>query len=210
MMSIVPVFCPTCQLPPRPAGAVRATVRKSPCRSKPAFYCAWGRFRRCLVRAAQKKKAENAAHSACNISGDRGARCDRAERATDNRAYALGRADRLRVRRLDRRAGLITGPRRSAGRARPAAARPTAPARTGWRRSGPAMSGAEPCAACAMACSVPAFSEPPRPRLPDSSAVRSDRMSPNILVVTMTSNRSGARTTWAIMASTMLSSTEPG
>ena len=71
----------------------------------------------------------------------------------------------------------------------------------------PAMSGAEPWAAWPMAWWAPAFKEPPKPKLPDNSAVRSDKMSPNILVVTMTSNFSGARTTCAIMASTMKSST---
>src|ERR1700748_1701585 len=70
----------------------------------------------------------------------------------------------------------------------------------------PAMSGAEPCAACAIACSAPALSEAARPRLPDSSAVRSERMSPNMLVVTITSKRCGLRTTCAIMASTIISS----
>src|SRR5215472_10724917 len=58
-----------------------------------------------------------------------------------------------------------------------------------------------------MACSAPALSEPPKPKLPDSSAVRSERMSPYMLVVTITSKRLGARTTCAIIASTMTSST---
>ena len=41
---------------------------------------------------------------------------------------------------------------------------------------------------------VAGVDQAPRPRLPDSSLASSDRISPNMLVVTMTSNRSGART----------------
>ncbi|RPH00726.1 MAG: hypothetical protein CBD36_000475, partial [Candidatus Puniceispirillum sp. TMED176] len=76
----------------------------------------------------------------------------------------------------------------------------------GFARSSPAISGAEPCCACAAACRVPAFSDPARPRLPDSSDARSDRMSPNMLVVTTTSNRPGSRTIMAAAASTSISS----
>src|SRR5262249_6456 len=51
----------------------------------------------------------------------------------------------------------------------------------------PAISGADPCAACAMPWFVPALREAAIPRLPDNSAVRSDRISPYILDVTITS-----------------------
>ena len=71
----------------------------------------------------------------------------------------------------------------------------------------PAISGAAPWAAWAMARSRPALIDGPSPRPPDSSAVRSDRMSPNMLVVTITSNASGWRTKRAAMASTRYSST---
>ena len=53
------------------------------------------------------------------------------------------------------------------------------------------MSGAEPCCAWAMQCVSPALIAPPSPRLPDSSEARSERMSPNMLVVTITSKRCG-------------------
>src|SRR5688572_24347968 len=41
----------------------------------------------------------------------------------------------------------------------------------------PAISGAEPCCACAAHKLSPAFTEPARPRLPESSEARSERMS---------------------------------
>ncbi len=70
----------------------------------------------------------------------------------------------------------------------------------------PAMSGAEPCWAWATQMVSPALTDPPRPRLPDSSEASSERMSPNMLVVTTTSNRSGLRMSSAAVASTMSSS----
>ncbi len=76
----------------------------------------------------------------------------------------------------------------------------------GLARSLPAMSGAEPCCACATPCSAPAFSEAARPRLPDSSDASSDRMSPNMLVVTITSNGLASRISRAAMASISFSS----
>src|SRR6185295_7081595 len=50
-----------------------------------------------------------------------------------------------------------------------------------WLR--PAMSGAVPCTACAMAWSSPALSEGASPIPPASPEAWSDRMSPNRLVV---------------------------
>ena len=58
----------------------------------------------------------------------------------------------------------------------------------------PAMSGAEPCCACATACSAPAFSDAASPRLPAISLASSERISPYILVVTTTSNGLASRT----------------
>ena len=62
---------------------------------------------------------------------------------------------------------------------------------TGLATPSPAMSGAEPCCACATQRSCPALTAPPRPRLPHSSEASSLRMSPNMFVVTMTSNDPG-------------------
>src|SRR5262245_48498738 len=76
----------------------------------------------------------------------------------------------------------------------------------GLARSCPAMSGAEPCWACASACASPALSEAASPRLPLISAARSERMSPNILVVTITSKAAAARTSSAAIASMIRSS----
>ena len=70
----------------------------------------------------------------------------------------------------------------------------------------PAMSGAEPCCACATACSAPALSEAASPRLPAISLASSERMSPYILVVTTTSNGLASRIKSAAMASMMRSS----
>src|SRR5262249_3454397 len=100
------------------------------------------------------------------------------------------------MRRLSRR--------RSPSQASSIAAEPISDA--GLARSCPAMSGADPCCACATAWSVPALSEAASPRLPAISEARSDRMSPNMLVVTMTSNGLASRTSSAVMASTMRSS----
>jgi DNA-binding GntR family transcriptional regulator len=64
----------------------------------------------------------------------------------------------------------------------------------GLARSCPAMSGAEPCAACAIALSLEAFSEGAMPNDPANSPARSDRMSPNMFSVTTTSNSLARRT----------------
>src|ERR1019366_56229 len=76
----------------------------------------------------------------------------------------------------------------------------------GLALSWPEMSGAEPCCAWAMQCKSPALIEAPKPRLPDSSDASSDKMSPNMLVVTITSNRSASRTKRAAIESTSCSS----
>src|SRR6266436_9893934 len=47
----------------------------------------------------------------------------------------------------------------------------------------PAMSGAVPCTACAMACSLPAFNDGAMPTPPGIPEAWSDRMSPKRLVV---------------------------
>ena len=65
----------------------------------------------------------------------------------------------------------------------------------------PAMSGAEPCAACATACWSPKLSDAASPRLPASSEATLDTMSPYMFVVTMTSNASGVRMSCAHAAS---------
>ena len=95
------------------------------------------------------------------------------------------------------------GPRRGAARPRAARADPSArrasraacpprgSATTGLAMPCPAMSGADPCWACATQIPSPALTAPPRPRLPQSSEASSLRMSPNMLVVTMTSNEPG-------------------
>ena len=70
----------------------------------------------------------------------------------------------------------------------------------------PAMSGAVPCTASKIAASAPMFAPGARPNPPTSPAHRSDRMSPNRLVVTMTSNFSGCITSFMQHASTIISS----
>jgi hypothetical protein len=55
----------------------------------------------------------------------------------------------------------------------------------------PAMSGAEPWTASKIATSLPMFADGANPRPPVSPEVRSLRMSPFMLVVTITSNCSG-------------------
>src|SRR5712692_2095995 len=76
----------------------------------------------------------------------------------------------------------------------------------GFARSLPAMSGAEPCWACATQYSSPALIEPPRPRPPESSEASSERMSPYMFSATITSKRIGSRSSSAAIASTMISS----
>ena len=70
----------------------------------------------------------------------------------------------------------------------------------------PAMSGAVPCTASKIAAPSPMFAPGARPRPPTSPAVRSERMSPNRFIVTITSNRVGSRTSFIAVASTMRSS----
>ncbi len=55
----------------------------------------------------------------------------------------------------------------------------------------PAMSGAEPCTASKIATSLPMFADGAKPRPPVRPDVRSLRMSPFMLLVTITSNCSG-------------------
>ena len=69
-----------------------------------------------------------------------------------------------------------------------------------------AISGAAPCCAWAIAYFLPAFNDPARPKEPDNSVAKSDKISPNILVVKITSNCSGFLTRWAAHASTSISS----
>jgi hypothetical protein len=69
----------------------------------------------------------------------------------------------------------------------------------------PAMSGAEPCTGSNTAWWSPTFADGARPRPPTRPAMRSERMSPNRLVVTSTSNASGSRTSFMAQASTMIS-----
>ena len=65
----------------------------------------------------------------------------------------------------------------------------------------PAMSGAEPCTASKMAASAPMLAPGAMPRPPTSPATRSDRMSPNRLVVTSMSNCQGLSTSFIAQAS---------
>src|SRR5215472_11096836 len=97
-----------------------------------------------------------------------------------------------------------SSPRRSPSQASSMAAEPISAA--GLAMSLPAMSGADPCCAWAIACVVPALIDSARPRLPEISEASSERMSPNMLVVTITSNRLASRTRSAAMASMMRSS----
>ena len=55
----------------------------------------------------------------------------------------------------------------------------------------PAMSGAVPCTASKIAAVAPMFAPGASPSPPTSPEMRSERMSPNRFVVTMTSKRSG-------------------
>ena len=57
------------------------------------------------------------------------------------------------------------------------------------------------CAACAIALSRDALMDGAMPREPASSPARSERMSPNMFSVTMTSNLSALRTRCTVMAS---------
>src|SRR5665213_1562394 len=98
----------------------------------------------------------------------------------------------------------LLSPRRSPSQASSIAAEPIS--EDGLARFLPAMSGAEPCCACATPWSAPALSEAARPRLPAISLASSDRMSPYMLVVTTTSNWPASRTSSAAMASMMRSS----
>lgn len=89
-----------------------------------------------------------------------------------------------------------------------------APARTsadGLAIPFPAMSGALPCTASKMAAPVPMLPPGASPRPPTSPAARSLRMSPNMLVVTITSNCSGRSTICMAALSMMrsLNSTRP-
>src|SRR6266550_2343794 len=70
----------------------------------------------------------------------------------------------------------------------------------------PAMSGAEPCTGSKMAAWVPMLAPGASPRPPTNPAASSERMSPNRLVVTMTSNCSGLITSCMAVLSTILSS----
>src|SRR5262249_29156528 len=97
-----------------------------------------------------------------------------------------------------------SSPRRSPSQASSMAVEPMSDAGLAWSR--PAMSGAEPCWACATACVAPALMDAASPRLPAISEASSERMSPNMLVVTITSNMPASRTSSAAMASMMRSS----
>ena len=80
------------------------------------------------------------------------------------------------------------------GRARPgdrASSRRRASGPTGLAMPLPAMSGALPCTASKIAAVVPMLAPGARPSPPTSPETSSLRMSPNMLVVTITSNCSG-------------------
>jgi hypothetical protein len=77
----------------------------------------------------------------------------------------------------------------------------------GLARSRPAMSGAEPCAAWAMARSWEALIDGAMPSDPAISPARSDRMSPIMFSVTSTSKSAERRTRCTVMASMWKSST---
>ena len=70
----------------------------------------------------------------------------------------------------------------------------------------PAMSGAEPWIASNKAVSLPMFELAAKPRPPTKPAISSDKMSPNMLVVTMTSNWLGFSISCMAQLSTMRSS----
>ncbi len=65
----------------------------------------------------------------------------------------------------------------------------------------PAMSGADPCTASKIETSLPIFADGAKPRPPVKPEVRSLRMSPFMLVVTMTSNCSGRIASWCAQLS---------
>ena len=73
----------------------------------------------------------------------------------------------------------------------------------GLAMSLPAMSGAEPCTASKMAASSPMLAPGAMPSPPIRPDTRSERMSPNRLVVTSTSNCHGFSTSFIAQASTM-------
>ena len=75
----------------------------------------------------------------------------------------------------------------------------------------PAMSGAVPCTASKIAARDPMLAPGARPRPPTRPAISSDRMSPNMLVVTMTSNCCGWSTSCIAALSTIrsLNATRP-
>ena len=106
-----------------------------------------------------------------------------AERAAEIGRPRLGLGDDVIERALDQVGGLgeFWSLRRSPSQVSSIATEPISEA--GLATSWPAMSGAEPCWACASACSSPALIEAARPRLPEISEASSDRMSPNALVV---------------------------
>ena len=81
----------------------------------------------------------------------------------------------------------------------------------GFAMSLPAIVGALPCTASKIATSAPMFATSApmfapgaKPRPPTRPDVRSDRMSPFMLDVTITSNASGVRTSWCAQASTRI------
>ena len=67
----------------------------------------------------------------------------------------------------------------------------------------PAYFGAEPWTASKIAASLPMFALGAKPSPPISALERSDRMSPFMLVVTITSNCSGRFTSWCAQLSTI-------
>ncbi len=77
---------------------------------------------------------------------------------------------------------------------------------TGLALPWPAMSGAEPCTASKIAASRPMLAPGAMPSPPTRPATRSERMSPNRLVVTSTSNCQGLSTSFIAQASTITDS----
>ena len=67
----------------------------------------------------------------------------------------------------------------------------------------PAYLGAEPCTASKIATSLPMLALGANPSPPISAEVRSERMSPFMFVVTITSNCSGRLTSWCAALSTI-------
>ena len=129
-------------------------------------------------------------------AGRRGRRC-----AIAGSRWSFPARARSGLRRWVRLSAL----RRSPSQASSIATEPISDA--GLALSWPSMSGAEPCCACATPCSSPWLIEAARPRLPAISEASSDRMSPNALVVTITSKRLASRTSSAAIASMICSST---